>query len=144
MADLPRWVERWDVDSTAMLNAFVRYHYEVSEALKQKHGTSFQPIWEGQLWSYIHENPSFLDEMPKGQMPMQIPQRPCQKIDCARCGVRGGFVFRWYSPYWAKYYNNLRRPGSWEAPDLVFANRHGGKEYWLQQERFWRPVIDML
>ena len=137
MADLPRWVDQDDVDSTAMLNAFVRYHYETSVALQEKHGVSYQPIWEGQLWSIMHRDPPCVADLLKGPMPMRIPQRPCQKPVCARCGVRGGFVFRWYSPYWAKYYNELRRPGSWKAPEPVFASLEVGEKYWLQHERFW-------
>ena len=38
MADLPRWVDRWDVDSNAMLSAFIAYHTEVSAMLEEKHG----------------------------------------------------------------------------------------------------------
>ena len=143
IADLSRWVQRPDVDSTAMLSAFVRFHKEASEALQEKHGMSYQPIWEGQLWSFKHRDPP-LPGVQKGPMPLRIPELPCQKPACSRCGVRGGFVFRWYSPYWAKYYNELRRPGSWKAPEPVFANLHVGEKYWLQQERFWRPVSDLL
>ena len=144
MADLPRWVDQSDVDSTAMLSAFLKYHHETSEALKEMHGMSYQPIWDGQLWSIMHRDPPLPAGVRKGGMPLRIPQRPCQKPMCSRCGVRGGYVFRWYSPYWAKYYNNLRRPGSWKAPEPVFANLHDLDEYWREQERFWRPVSDLL
>lgn len=144
MADLPRWVDQDDVDSQAMLNAFVRYHYETSLALQEKHGVSYQPIWEGQLSAIMHRDHPCLAGMFKGGMPMRIPMRPCQKLVCARCGVRGGFVFRWYSPYWAKYYNFHRRPGAWKGPEPCrVANPSYEEEYLLKQERFWRPVSDL-
>ena len=145
MADLPRWVDQDDVDSQAMLSAFIRYHYETGLALKQKHGESYQPIWEGQLSAIMHRDPPGIAGVYKARMPMKIPQRPCQKAVCARCTQRrGGFVFRWYSPYWAKYYNFLRRPGAWKAPEpCPVANPSYGEEYLLKQERFWLPMSDL-
>ena len=146
MADLPRWVQQSDVDSSAMLNAFLRFHKEASEALQEKHGMSYQPFWEGQLWSFKHRDPPGMafPGVRRMPMPLRIPQLPCRERACNRCGVRGGFVFRWYSPYWARHYNDLRRPGSWRAPQPAFANLQVGERYWLQHEWFWSPVSDLL
>ena len=139
-------MNRSDVDSHAMLSAFLRFHKEGSETLQEKHRMSYQPFWQGQLWSFKHRDPL---ELPcpivrKMPMPLRIPQLPCQERMCSRCGVRGGFVFRWYSPYWAKYYNEMRRPGAWKAPEPVFANMKVGEKYWSQHERFWSPVSDLV
>ena len=146
MADFPRWVPQSDVDSTAMLSAFLKYHKETSTALQEKHGMSYQPVWEGRLWCFRHSDPfgmSFarMQEIP---MPLGIPQMPCQRRACSRCGVRGGFVFRWYSPYWAKHYNELRSPGAWKALEPAFSDSLVGEHYWLQHERFWCPTAGVL
>ena len=139
MADLPRWVHRSDVDSSAMLSAFIAYHNEMSAMLEEKHGLSYQPVWAGHLSSFMHEGPPGLAglEVP---MPLQIPQLPCRVEACRRCGVRGGYVFRWYSPYWARTYNMVRRPGSWKAPEPLDANLKAGWDHTLQDERFWQPI----
>ena len=139
MADFPRWVDQWDVDSQAMLSAFIAYHVEVSEMLKVKHGMSFQPIWEGQLWSIIHEDPPALRGTVTATMPLKIPMLPCRREDCPRCGVRGGYMFRWYSPYWAAQYNKMRRAGSWEAPEPLYASQQAAQDHHAQHERFWLP-----
>ena len=140
MADLPRWVDRWDVDSQAMMSAFIAYHAEVRQMLEEKHGLSFQPVWEGLLWCFIHEDPPHLAGLARPILPMGIPMLPCRQQDCPRCGVRGGYVFRWYSPYWAKVYNRARRPGSWKAPEPLYVNEEAGEDYRLQHERFWQPT----
>ena len=141
MADLPRWVDRSDVDSTAMLSAFMAYHHETSAMLKERYGMSYQPIWEGHLWSIMHKGPPGLPSTRSVTMPMRIPQKPCREQSCPRCGVRGGYVFRWYSPYWAKAYNRMRRPGSWEAPEPLRANLKAGGDHRMQHERFWLPWL---
>ena len=145
MADFPRWVDRSDVDSSAMLSAFITYHTEVSAMLEQKNGLSYQPVWEGHLWSIIHRPAPALEGVSTPLLPLRIPQLPCRDPACQRCGVRGGYQFRWFSPYWAHYYNSMRKPGSWEAPDpgerAIGIGRRG--EHWRRQhERFWRPTRD--
>ena len=144
MADFPRWVDRSDVDSSAMLSAFITYHTEVSAMLQEKNGLSYQPVWEGHLWSIYHRQPPGYEGV-MAPMPLRIPQLPCQDPACNRCGVRGGYQFRWYSPYWAKYYNSMRRPGAWEAPDpgqWAIGIGKRGEDYRRQHERFWRPTRD--
>ena len=126
MADLPRWVHRSDVDSSAMLCAFLAYHHEVSAMLQEKHGLSYRPVWEGHLWSFNHEAPPGLEGLQVGPMPLRIPRLPCREPACPYCGVCVGVVFRWYSPYWADAYNRMRRPGSWKAPEPLYANFRAG------------------
>ena len=140
MADLPRWVDRSDVDSMAMLSAFLAYDAEMSAMLEEKNGLSYQPVWEGHLWSFTHRGPPGMAGQHVGPMPLRIPEVPCRALACRCCGVHGGYVFRWHSPCWAKAYNKVRRPGSWKAPEPVFANLKVGEEYRLQHERFWRPT----
>ena len=142
MADLPRWVPRSDVDSRAMLAAFIKYHREASENLRRKHQVSYQPIWEGHLWSFKHRCPDGVN-LWKAPMPLRIPQLPCQERACSRCGTRGGYVFRWYSPYWARYYNERARPGAWRAPEPHYADPQVSQAFWLQHERFWRPSSEL-
>ena len=112
----------------------------MSAMLKEKYGLSFQPVWEGHLWCIMHEGPPALRGTPV-PMPLRIPQLPCREQACPRCGVRGGYVFRWYSPYWAKAYNRVRRPGSWEAPEPWHANLEAEEDHSLQHERFWLPCL---
>ena len=108
--------------------------------LEEKHGLSYQPVWEGHLWSFTHKGPPALAGAQILPMPLGIPQLPCREQGCRRCGVRGGYVFRWYSPYWAKVYNRARRPGSWKAPEPLYVNEEAGEDYRLQHERFWQPT----
>ena len=140
MADLPRWVDRWDVDSQAMLSAFISYHTELSARLEEAHGLSFQPVWEGHLFCVIHAPHPSLAGSQSLTLPLRIPQAPCQQRACGRCGVRGGYVFRWYSPYWAVMYNKMRRPGSWRAMEPLYLNDEADEEYMRLHERFWRPT----
>ena len=142
MADLPRWVDRSDVDSKAMLGAFLKYHSEIRQTLHHPE-LVFQPTWEGHLFAYMHRDPPRLPfpDAVKLPMPLRIPELPCTQRACSRCGVRGGgWVFRWYSPYWAKCYNGTRRPGAWKAPEPPLADPSYHDEYWEQHLRFWFPL----
>ena len=133
MADLPRWVDRSDVDSKVMLGAFLKYHSEIRQTLHHPE-LVFQPTWEGHLFAYTHRDPPRLPfpDAVKLPMPLRIPELPCTQRACSRCGVRGGWVFRWYSPYWAKCYNETRRPGAWKAPEPPLADPSYQDEYWEQ------------
>ena len=143
MADLPRWVDLETVDGQAMLGAYIAYLQNTQKALKEKHGVSYQPHLIGQLPVTMHRDPPHLAPLQEGQFPSRLPQRPCQEPQCARCDVRGGYTFRWYSPYWARHYNSVARPGAWIAPEpCPVAQPSYGEEYLLNQERFWRPVSD--
>ena len=140
MADLPRWVDRGDVDSSAMLGAFLKYHKEMNQGFEMKQ-LSYQPIWEGQLFAVTHRDPpemSFLGAV-RLPMPCGIPEVPCRQRACSRCEVRGGYIFRWYSPYWARDYNDARRPGAWKAPEPELPDCRVHEQYLLQQLRFWNP-----
>ena len=141
MGDLPRWVNRSDVDSSAMLSAFLQYHTGSCQPLDDEH-LSFQPSWYGHLCVVIHRDADWVLAQTKVPMPPVIREVPCRQPDCHRCGVRGGYVFRWYSPYWAQAYNELRREGAWRAPQPeLSAGRQGRNEYWQQQLRFWHPTV---
>ena len=90
MGDLPRWVNRSDVDSATMLSVFLKYDVDMRQLLDDEH-LSFQPSWHGHLCAVIHRDPAWI---PGGSsplpMPLEIPQVPCRLPGCHRCGVRGG------------------------------------------------------
>ena len=70
--------------------------------------------------------------------PPDFPERECQQRPCRRCDASaGGYQFKWYSRYWAEFYNERRRPGSWEAPEPR------GEPTASSSLRFWRgPDVD--
>ena len=89
MGDFPRWVNRWDVDSSAMLSAFLQYHTESCQPLDDEH-LSFQPSWYGHLCVVIHRDADWVLAQTKVPMPPVIREVPCRQPGCHRCGVRGG------------------------------------------------------
>ena len=129
MGDFPRWLDREDVDSAAMYSAYLKYEFQMRKEYFKNTG-AYRPVWDGHLVMIMHKLPDI-------GRPCQAPNVPgvrkvnCQKRPCARCdGGRGGYQFRWYCPYWGKFYNDLRRPNSWEAP--------GGEPPSASQSlRFW-------
>ena len=115
MGDFPRWIDREDVDSAAMYSAYLAYDY----SMKKKHshiiGAS-RPVWDGHLKMIDHRRPSF-EGFCVPPDTTGVRQVDCQKRPCRRCDERrGGYQFRWCSPYWAKFYNLKRQEGSWKAP----------------------------
>ena len=55
MADLPRWLDQADVDSEAMLSAYLAYMHKTKKF--DRINMSFQPYWEGRLWTINHRDP---------------------------------------------------------------------------------------
>ena len=144
MADLPRWVDLDNVDSQAMLNAFLRYINDARRVLEKAMGPglSWQPTFEGHLWSIVHQDPPWMTFMGAQAVHLSnIPERPCTQRACSRCNIKGGWQFKWFSPYWVKLYNEQRRPGSWTAlePEVWYPDAHD--LYWNQHLRFWYPVL---
>ena len=113
MGDFPRWVEREDVDSQAMFSAYL--NYLVTTGAHSRDAPGWRPVWSGHLHMINHRtDPPGVHVQPA----VDLKYRDCQKRACSRCeaGV-GGYQFRWYSRFWAKRYNELRRAGAWTAPE---------------------------
>ena len=121
MGDFPRWVDREDVDSQAMFSAYLHYQYVVEKTYCEGE-TDWKPLWWGHLHMILHRTDTSSVEGVGGAIirpsPQGVKDRKCVKRACSRCehGV-GGYQFRWYSRYWAKRYNELRRPTAWTAPE---------------------------
>ena len=142
MADLPRWVDDSSVDSQAMLGAYLSYMHQMHKSLEGRKGMSYQPYWQGSLWTIKHREPDhWLFEVAQNIAPAGMVEKPCTEAGCTRCGVRGGYQFRWFSPYWAREYNDGRREGSWEAPEIPAALSGLDIFYFnTQSVRWWAPV----
>ena len=89
MADLPRWVDRWEVDSPAMLGAYLKYCREMRGVLEQPE-LSYQPTWEGHLFSIIHHDPPWVTILGRESLLLPgIPERPCTQRACSHCFIKG-------------------------------------------------------
>ena len=115
MGDFPRWIDREDVDSAAMYSAYLAYENFMKE--KYSHITgAYRPVWDGHLHMIDHRKPS-IEGIFLPRDVTRVRQVDCRQQPCRRCDEkRGGYQFRWFSPYWAKFYNLVRREGSWKAP----------------------------
>ena len=116
MGDFPRWVDREDVDSQAMYSAYLRYEF----GRQQTHfrHADWRPVWWGQLDMIVHRVPHVPGMTLVRPDTKTVQERACEKERCPRCEARmGGYQFRWYSCYWTKTYNEVRRGGAWEAPE---------------------------
>ena len=115
MGDFPRWIDREDVDSAAMYSAYLAYDY----VMKQKYSHiigACRPVWHGHLHIIDHKKPDIEGICLPRDAPW-VRQVDCRQQPCRRCDEKsGGYQFRWFSPYWAKFYNLKRREGSWKAP----------------------------
>ena len=106
----PRYVDRDDVDSAAMLGAALGPH--------SKHKVIWDDIgpWD-QLPFVVHRfalGPESDNVAPNGFRTVRCPGG----LSCARCTEgRGGYQFRWISPLWTESYSTLARPGSWKPGD---------------------------
>lgn len=103
MAQLPRWIDSWKVDSAAMLSAYLSVARDTAEHY-------------GKLTMYIHN----MDYHGVRATPCRaVSEAPCTQQECTRCITkRGGYVFRWYHPSWEKKYVELRRhPDAWKPGD---------------------------
>ena len=117
MADFPRWLDRQDVDSAAMYSAFLGYQLSMRE--KYPHITgAYRPVWDGQLILIDHRKPDIEGVcIPRDVAQGRVRIVDCRQQPCRRCEEkRGGYQFRWFCSCWAKFYNQVRREGAWEAP----------------------------
>ena len=118
MGDWPRWVDLPNVDSAAMYSAFLHYDCRMHSHEQIRTG-AYRPVWSGHLTMIIHrmEQEGILPAA-RVQGTVHVKETQCQQMGCKRCEEgRGGYQFKWYSQYWAKQYNALKRPGAWEAPE---------------------------
>ena len=102
----PRFIDRDDVDSAAMMAAAL-HSLSKDKAIWNDIG-----IW-GHLPFTVHRCgllPEQENLAPPGFRTVRCPGGP----SCARCTTGdGGYQFRWLSPLWAKAYVAGARPGAW-------------------------------
>ena len=131
MGDFPRWIDREDVDSYAMYSAFLKYRMETEQLFPKEPSALWRPEWWGHIYMILHR----IDHDPSSTVVCANPgirHLDCQRSPCRRCDEgMGGYQFRWYSQYWAKHYNEMRRPGAWRAPEPVPPTRRN------ESLRFW-------
>ena len=134
MGDFPRWVDREDVDSQAMLSAYMWYVGGAQAELSAEPG-EWMPSWWGHLTLINHRVDPWPGAIVRPAV-QGLAERDCDKRACSRCrSGRGGYQFRWYSPYWAGQYNKLRRPGAWEAPESSACSARGrALRFWQRRE----------
>ena len=91
----PRWIQTYKVDSSAMLSAYL--------AWRARMGDTFP--------SYNIEDLPLMQRYPGGAAPVSGTYAvACSLPGCPRCQQNlGGYVFRWYSPYWHADYVRMRR-----------------------------------
>jgi len=109
MADLPRWVDSWRVDSPAMYSAYLTYCGTLDEASTELHDLK-------QLPYQVHF--SWLDRQydDHGLRRLGVKSE-CRTVGCARCMEGcGGYVFRWYDKRWYPLYARNARPDAWRGP----------------------------
>ena len=93
--DLPRWINRSNVDSPSMLSAFLWYRSQCSESERRELEC---------LYSIDHA------DRVKDAMRIEgvVPSIPCTAEGCERCRtLRGGYQFRWCSWKWMHKYMDL-------------------------------------
>ena len=99
---------------------------------------AYRPVWSGHLKMIIHKlGDEVLLPACRVSDPGYVKEVPCQQMGCKRCEQgRGGYQFKWYCRYWAKEYNRLRRPGSWEAPQPKDEpTAASGMRFWVLSDR---------
>ena len=101
MADLPKWLDRRDVDSAACYSAF--------EELALRFPNAFMLLGLLHLHMIVHKSPDWF-ETPDSM----VDQIRCPDAECSRCRLRlGGYSFRWFHHLWTAKYCQLQRPGSY-------------------------------
>ena len=101
--DLPRWINRSNVDSPSMLSAYLSYRVECSESER----------WEFDcLYSIDHlmKDDIIINGMLIRPQKIEgvVPSIPCTAEGCERCRtLRGGYQFRWFSWKWMHKYMEL-------------------------------------
>ena len=91
--DLPRWINRSNVDSPSMLSAFLWYRSQCSESERRELECLYS-----------------IDHRVKDAMRIEgvVPSIPCTAEGCERCRtLRGGYQFRWCSWKWMHKYMEL-------------------------------------
>ena len=100
--DLPRWINRSNVDSSSMLSAFLWYRSQCSESERRELEC---------LYSIDHrvEDAILINGMlSRPQRIGPVPSIPCTADGCERCRtLRGGYQFRWCSWKWMHKYMEL-------------------------------------
>ena len=100
--DLPRWINRSNVDSGSMLSAFLWYCSQCSESEK------LEPEC---LYSIEHRVKDIVINgmlMRPQRTENFVPSIPCTAEGCERCRtLRGGYQFRWCSWKWMHKYMEL-------------------------------------
>ena len=113
--ELPIWINDRNVDSEAMLNAFLEYKADCDgEAKRQLEA----------LWCIEHYRMPFIVDGVEIAVtkvrPDNMPHIPCRDQECKRCKLgQGGYQFRWFHSRWAHAYDRGRRPGSYTAAELM-------------------------
>ena len=86
----PRWIATYRCDSHDMLSAYLRWCFDVGESL-ETYNIGPLPIMNHKPYATLSTQ--------------HTKSYNCPFPDCPRCKHNmGGYVFRWYSPLWDKYY----------------------------------------
>ena len=134
MGDWPRWIDDPNVDSSAMYSAFLSYECRMQSHEEIRAG-AYRPVWSGHLKMIIHKLGT--DDC-LGAFRVSdgghVKETPCRQMGCRRCEEgRGGYQFKWYSRYWAKEYNKMKRPGAWQAPQSrEEPTASSGMRFWVR------------
>ena len=95
---------------------------------------AYRPVWDGHLHVIDHRKPDIEGVcLPRYVAKRRVRQVDCRQHPCRCCEEkRGGYQFRWFCPSWSKFYNQVRREGSWEAPigDHEAATAASLRFYW--------------
>ena len=115
----PRFIDRDDVDSAAMLGA-AAHSLHIDKQLWESIG-----VW-GQLLISVHFAGPY--EPDDTTVPAGFYTVKCNEgITCARCAEgRGGYKFRWFSPLWSTAYVAGAREGAWLPGRPETRYRRGG------------------
>ena len=83
MGDFPRWVDRADVDSMAMLSAYMHYDAVTKAELSAEPG-DWKPMWWGHLTFILHRVGDFPGTLVRPAVE-GFAERACDKRACSRC-----------------------------------------------------------
>ena len=101
--DLPRWINRSNVDSSSMLSAFLWYRSQCSESERRELECLYSIDHRGKDTIIINGmlvRPQRIEGV--------VPSIPCTAEGCERCRtLRGGYQFRWCSWKWMHKYMEL-------------------------------------
>ena len=123
----PRWIKTYRVDSQAMLSAYLHW-------LGHHHGD--RDIYN------IGDLPIVMHQPAEAPAPQGTVIVICNHTDCPRCRLRwGGYVSRWFSPYWSDAYMKTRRlEGCWKSGEEEvgpYINPDWDAEYILSERGSW-------